>query len=63
MVEVRVESDISGEVVLPIYLDDNYVTLLPNERRRISGVFMTEDLRGERPVVKIRGWNVTAEDR
>jgi len=63
MVEVRVESDVSGEVVLPIYLDDNYVTLLPNEKRKISGVFLTEDLRGERPVVKIRGWNVTAEDR
>lgn len=60
MVEIRVVRDATGEVVLPIYLDDNYVTLLPGESRKISGVFSTEDLGGENPVVKIRGWNVVA---
>jgi exo-1,4-beta-D-glucosaminidase len=57
-VELRVVRDGSGEVVLPIFLDDNYITLLPGERRRIAGVFATEDLRGEQPVLKVRGWNV-----
>jgi exo-1,4-beta-D-glucosaminidase len=63
MVEVRVVRDVSGEPVLPIYLDDNYVTLLPKETRKISGVFMTEDLGGELPKVLVRGWNVTAEEK
>ncbi len=63
MVEIRVVRDTSGEVVLPIYLDDNYVTLLPKETRKISGVFTTEDLGGENPVVKIRGWNVLAAEK
>ncbi len=58
MVEIRVVRNASGEVVLPIFLDDNYVTLLPNEQRRISGLSVTEDLAGEIPVVKIRGPNV-----
>jgi exo-1,4-beta-D-glucosaminidase len=57
-VELRVVRDGSGEIVLPIFLDDNYVTLLPGERRKISGVFATDDLRGEQPVLKVRGWNV-----
>jgi exo-1,4-beta-D-glucosaminidase len=45
--------------VLPIYLDDNYITLLPKETRRISGLFLTEDLLGEVPKIRIRGWNAT----
>jgi len=60
MAEIRVVTDISEDVVLPIYLDDNYITLLPKETRKISGVFTTEDLRGEQPIVRIRGWNVLA---
>jgi len=60
MAEIRIVTDISEDVVLPIYLDDNYITLLPKETRKISGVFTTEDLRGEQPVVRIRGWNVLA---
>ena len=63
MIEIRVVRDTSGETVLPIYLDDNYITLLPNETRKISGTFTTEDLGGELPVVKIRGWNVLAPDK
>ncbi len=59
MVEVLVVRDVSGQPVLPIYLDDNYITLLPKETRRISGLFATDDLLGEEPKVTVRGWNVT----
>ena len=63
MVEIRVVRDVSGEVVLPIFLDDNYITLLPKETRKISGLFATEDLMGELPVVKVRGWNVKEAEK
>ncbi len=63
MVEIRVVRDTSGGVVLPIYLDDNYITLLPKETRKISGLVSTEDLGGELAVVKIRGWNVVAAEK
>lgn len=57
-VELQVVRDGSGETVLPIFLDDNDFSLLPGEKRKIAGVFATEDLRGEQPVLKVRGWNV-----
>ena len=63
MIELRVVRELSGEVVLPIYLDDNYVTLLPKEKRKIAGVFVTDELAGERPVVKVRGWNVKESEK
>ena len=58
MIEVRVVRQATGEPVLPVYLDDNYVTLLPGEKRRIGGSVPTDDLLGETPAVRIRGWNV-----
>ena len=63
MVEARIVRDGSDELVLPVYFDDNYVTLLPKETRKISVLFTTEDLAGENPVVKIRGWNVVAAEK
>jgi exo-1,4-beta-D-glucosaminidase len=57
-IELRVVRDVSGEVVLPVFLDDNYITLLPGEKRTVAGLFQTDDLRGEQPVLKLRGWNV-----
>jgi exo-1,4-beta-D-glucosaminidase len=59
MIEVLVVREANGEPVLPIYLDDNYITLLPKETRKLAGVFLTDDLFGETPKVKVRGWNVT----
>ncbi len=58
-IEINVVKDISQQKVLPIFLDDNYITLLPGEKRRVAGVFQTEDLGGEKPVLKVRGWNIT----
>jgi len=63
MVEIRVVRDATGKTVLPIYLDDNYITLLPKETRKISGLFVTDDLGGELAVVKVRGWNVKEAEK
>ncbi len=63
MVEIRVVREATGEPVLPVYLDDNYITLLPKETRKIAGLFNTEDLLGETAAVRIRGWNVRQADK
>jgi exo-1,4-beta-D-glucosaminidase len=63
MVEIRIVRDASETDVLPVYLDDNYITLLPKETRKITGLVLTEDLAGELPRVKIRGWNAVAEEK
>jgi exo-1,4-beta-D-glucosaminidase len=57
-VELLVVRDTTEETVLPVFVDDNYFSLLPGEKRKIAGVFAAEDLRGEQPVLKVRGWNV-----
>jgi len=58
MVDVRLLKDKSGESVLPVFWEDNYFSLLPGEKRTLRGTFAAEDLGGEKPVLKITGWNV-----
>lgn len=43
----------SGELVLPVFWEDNFISLLPNEERKVGVTFdADEDL-----VLKIEGWN------
>jgi exo-1,4-beta-D-glucosaminidase len=51
----------SGRAVLPIYWEDNYVSLLPGENKTVSASFSAADLRGEDPVLLVEGWNVKAQ--
>jgi exo-1,4-beta-D-glucosaminidase len=48
----------NSESVVPVFWDDNYITLLPNEERTISGYCHTSDLHGEDAKVKVSGWNI-----
>ena len=48
----------SGKPVLPIYFDDNYVTLLPGEGRSYTAKYFLRDSDGNKPVININGWNV-----
>jgi exo-1,4-beta-D-glucosaminidase len=57
-VEVSVIGERSRKSVLPVYWEDNYVTLLPGESKTITGIFNLEDLGGEEPIVAVSGWNV-----
>ena len=44
--------------VLPVFWNDNYVTLLPGEERTYEAKFFLSDFIGEKPVLEVRGWNV-----
>jgi hypothetical protein len=46
--------------ILPIFLEDNYISLWPQEKRIIKGYFFTDDLEGDEVEVRVRGWNVQA---
>jgi exo-1,4-beta-D-glucosaminidase len=48
----------SGDTIVPIYWEDNCVSLLPGESRTISGSFSSRDLRGEEPALVVSGWNL-----
>ena len=49
----------SGERVLPVYYDDNYISLVPNESRTITIDAALSDFNGEAALVVLDGWNVT----
>jgi len=48
----------SGKPILPIYWKDNYVTLLPGEERTYEAKYFLSDSDGNKPVIKVNGWNV-----
>jgi exo-1,4-beta-D-glucosaminidase len=56
--ELMVVRGKTGDPVVPIFLDDNYISLLPGERRTIDARFKSRDLHGHAPVVQVSGWNL-----
>jgi exo-1,4-beta-D-glucosaminidase len=57
-VHLAVRKGADGEEVLPVLWDDNYVTLLPGEKREIAARYAPKDLGSATPVVALDGWNV-----
>jgi exo-1,4-beta-D-glucosaminidase len=57
-VELRVVSDKTGRSILPIFWDDNYISLLPGETKQLTARFSPEHLRGEKPMLLYTGFNV-----
>jgi hypothetical protein len=49
----------SGERVLPVYYDSNYVSLAPGESRTIHVDADLKDLHGEDALVVVDGWNIS----
>jgi exo-1,4-beta-D-glucosaminidase len=47
-----------GEEALPVLWEDNYVSLLPGERRVITASYALRDLGGAAPQLIVSGWNV-----
>ncbi|MCX6152074.1 MAG: hypothetical protein NTX22_16230 [Ignavibacteriales bacterium] len=58
MIEINLAEKKSGESVLPIFWEDNYFSLLPGEKKMVSGYYSIEDLHGSKPILKISGWNI-----
>jgi exo-1,4-beta-D-glucosaminidase len=52
---------VTKKPILPVYWDDNYVTLLPGEERTYSANYFLSDSDGNKPLLEIRGWNVEKE--
>jgi exo-1,4-beta-D-glucosaminidase len=48
----------SKDPVLPVFWQDNYISLLPSEKKVMKVEFETKDLGGEKPLLKVDGWNI-----
>jgi len=53
----------SKELVLPIFWDDNYFSLLPKEKKILKVEFNAGDTTGEVPLLALDGWNVTKTEK
>jgi hypothetical protein len=58
MVHLVVVRAQSGDRVLPAIFSDNYVALMPGERRTIRTEIDAADARGEEPRIAVEGFNV-----
>jgi exo-1,4-beta-D-glucosaminidase len=47
-----------GEEILPVVWQDNYISLLPAEKREIKATYHVSSLGTAKPDVEISGWNV-----
>jgi exo-1,4-beta-D-glucosaminidase len=57
-VRLRLTDGEGGAEILPVFWEDNYVSLLPGESREIAVSYRLKDRRAGRPVVSAEGWNV-----
>jgi exo-1,4-beta-D-glucosaminidase len=51
-------TDSKGMTISPLFWDDNYLSLLPGERREISCIIPKNALNGIKTEVNLSGWNV-----
>jgi hypothetical protein len=60
MVRVKAVRDKAGDPIAPAFYDDNYIALMPGERRTVQVELDDADTRGERPRVVLEGFNLNA---
>ncbi len=58
MVRVKAVREKSGDRILPAIYSDNYVALMPGEKRTITTELEDADTRGEKPRIAVEGFNV-----
>jgi hypothetical protein len=60
MVRIKAVRSKSGDLIAPALYDDNYIALLPGERRTIHVEMENADTRGESPRIVVQGFNLAA---
>jgi exo-1,4-beta-D-glucosaminidase len=57
-VRLKVAKGAKGEEILPVVWQDNYISLLPGEKREVTATYRASELGAAKPVVEVSGWNV-----
>ena len=58
MAHLQLRRQASGDRVLPVYYSDNYVSLVPHATKTLTIEAAQADLKGEKPLLTLDGWNV-----
>ncbi len=56
-VRLKINKGENAEEILPVIWEDNYISLLPGEKRALTAT-VHADLAAAKPVVEVSGWNV-----
>jgi exo-1,4-beta-D-glucosaminidase len=57
-VRLKVAKGAKGEEILPVVWEDNYISLLPGEKREVTATYRAAELGAAKPAVEVSGWNV-----
>jgi len=57
-VRLKVDKGAKGEEILPVVWEDNYISLLPGEKREVTATYRAKELGTAKPVLEVSGWNV-----
>jgi exo-1,4-beta-D-glucosaminidase len=57
-VRLKVNKGAKGEEILPVVWEDNYISLLPGEKREVTAAYRASELGASKPAVEVSGWNV-----
>ena len=57
-VRLKLDKGKGGEEILPVVWQDNYISLLPGEKREITATYRASSLGAAKPAVEVSGWNV-----
>ncbi|MDW5290977.1 glycosyl hydrolase 2 galactose-binding domain-containing protein [Formosa sp. PL04] len=55
--KIKVKDKITGESILPVFFDDDYISLFPNEERTIQMQIEEKYLEGKSSEILLEGWN------
>jgi len=58
LVHLKAVREREGDRILPALYDDNFITLLPGEKRSVRTELREADTRGETPAIAVDGFNV-----
>jgi hypothetical protein len=58
MVRLKAVREKNGDRILPALYSDNYISLMPGERRTVVTELRQADTRGERPRIAVDGFNI-----
>ena len=56
--DLNIYGENSANTILPVLWEDNYISLLPGETRKIKASFALKDIGNDTPLLKINGWNL-----
>jgi exo-1,4-beta-D-glucosaminidase len=57
-VRLKINKGVNDEEVLPVVWEDNYISLLPGEKREVTATYRTSELGTAKETVEVSGWNV-----